>query len=141
MEARFLTTSTGPFPLETFGSLQQFLEDLGAHLVRGRTNSHFDRFEIKPATLAQSSEDHSQQRTSFARDFFLNRFEPFFFSPADCSVRFGRKRQICSFTSSNSWLSRRKRWYSSTSRWALRKAASLEKVSVTVLPSTLRVNR
>jgi len=63
MEASSLTTSTGLFPFKTFGSLQQFLEDLGAHLVRGRTNSHFDRFEIKPATLAQSSEDHSQQRT------------------------------------------------------------------------------
>ncbi len=63
MEASFLTTSTGPFPLETFGSLQQFLEDLSAHVVRGPTNSHFDGFEIKSATLAQSSEDHSQQRT------------------------------------------------------------------------------
>ena len=48
---------------ETFGSLQQFLEDLSAHLVRGPTNSHFDGFEIKSATLAESREDHSQQRT------------------------------------------------------------------------------
>jgi hypothetical protein len=63
METSFLTASTGPFPLETLGSLQQFLEDLGAHLVRRRTNSHFDGFEIKPATLAQSGKDHFQQRT------------------------------------------------------------------------------
>lgn len=63
METSFLTTPTGPFPFETFGSLQQFLEDLGAHVVRGPTNSHFHGFEIKSATLAQSSEDHSQQRT------------------------------------------------------------------------------
>jgi len=63
VEASFLTTSTGPFPLETFGSLQQFLEDFSAHLVRCRTNSHFDRFYIQSATLAQSSEEHLQQRT------------------------------------------------------------------------------
>jgi len=63
VEASFLTTSTGPFPLEPLGSLQQLLEDLGAHLVRCRTNSHFDSFEIKSATLAQSSEDHFQERT------------------------------------------------------------------------------
>jgi hypothetical protein len=44
VETGFLTTSTGPFSLETFRSLQQFLEDLGAHLVRCRANSHFDRF-------------------------------------------------------------------------------------------------
>lgn len=58
METGFLTTSTGPFPRETLGSLQQFLEHRSAHLVRCRTHSHFDGFEIKPTTLAQSSEEH-----------------------------------------------------------------------------------
>jgi hypothetical protein len=65
LKAGFLATPTRPFSLETFRRLQQFLKNLGAHLVRGRTDAHFHRFQIAPATLPPSSKDHLQNRTQF----------------------------------------------------------------------------
>jgi hypothetical protein len=60
VETGCLATPTGSLPLEAFRGPQQFLEDLGAHLVRRRANAHLDRFQIKPITLAQPDEDHFQ---------------------------------------------------------------------------------
>src|SRR5437899_11348545 len=60
VETGCLATLTGSLPLETFRGPQQFLEDLGAHLVRRRANAHLDRFQIEPITLPQPDEDHFQ---------------------------------------------------------------------------------
>jgi hypothetical protein len=60
LEAGFLATSTGPFPLETPSGLQQLLKNLGAHLVCGGTNAHFDCFQVDSATQTPSLEDHLQ---------------------------------------------------------------------------------
>jgi hypothetical protein len=60
LEAGFLATSTGLFPFETPGGLQQLLKNLGPHLVGGGTDAHFDGFQVASATLAPSLEDHLQ---------------------------------------------------------------------------------
>src|ERR1700679_2344074 len=73
--------------------------------------------------------------------------------PIDCNSRFfscsvhpprrstGRRWQIFSLMLTNSSLSFWRRWNSSTSRCALRRAAGVGKDSDTVFPSTLRVSR
>ena len=109
--------------------------------MHGRTHSHFDGFQIEPPCFTATSEDRTHKVLYFTRDFLTDRFGRFF-SWADSGFSStGLNPQICSLTSNNCPPNARKRWYSVTSRWALAKLAGEDKVSVTVLPSTLRVNR
>jgi hypothetical protein len=78
----------------------------GAGAVQGRTDGHFDRFQIDTAALAALGKNSVQQTHYFACDF-----------PMDCNARFfscavqpaasdstGRKRQICSLRAISSIL-------------------------------------
>ena len=58
--------------------------------------------------LAAAVENHTQQLAYFARDLLLDGLRRFF-PCGEMASSTGRARQIFSFTSSNSWLSCRKR--------------------------------
>jgi hypothetical protein len=66
LEVSFLATPTRTFPFETSSRLQQFLKNLGAHLMRCRTNAHFHRFQVEAFALPPSPEDHLQKRAQFS---------------------------------------------------------------------------
>src|SRR6266704_6678299 len=68
---------------------------------------------------------------SLLRERSRDGFQQPFFScgvQAPCSGSAGRRRQIFSLTAIRSALTVWNRWNSSTSRWALRKAAGVEKL-------------
>jgi len=109
--------------------------------MHDRAHRRLDGFQIETARLATVIEDHAQQLIYFARDFLADRFGRCFSWADSGGSSTGRNRQISSLTSSNWPPSSRNRWYSATSLCALANAAGEEKVSVTVLPSTFRVNR
>jgi hypothetical protein len=106
-----------------------------------RANRGFDGLQIDNAGFVATAEDRAQELIYFTRDFLVDRRGRFFsWADRDFSST-GRIPQICSLTSNSCPPNSRKRWYSATSRWALAKLAGEDKVSVTVLPSTLRVKR
>jgi hypothetical protein len=80
-------------------------------------------------------QDTNQELVYLPRHFLMDRSSRFFSSAvhASASSSTGRRRQIFSFTAVNSALSFRERRNSSTSRYALRKAAGLLKLSATCL--------
>jgi hypothetical protein len=122
------------------GKLQQLREGCCSGLMHGGTDRRFDGFRVEAADFAAPGEHSLQQLFYFVRDFLVDRCGRFF-SSGDTESSTGRARQIFSLISNNSWLSCRKRWKASTSRWALRSSAAEEKLSLTVFPSTLRVKR
>jgi hypothetical protein len=98
----------GALLLGRFGEPQQLAEGGGTGLVQGGTQSHFHRFQIRPASLLALGEDACQQRGYFARDLALDRLGRFFSSGVSVSSS-GRALQIFSLTSSRSRLSSRNR--------------------------------
>jgi hypothetical protein len=101
--------------------------------MHGATHGHLHSLQIHLAGFAPSGEDHLQQPGYFVLDFLLDCFRRFFSSGVKVSST-GRRRQICSFTSTSS---RPYFWYfrnSAISCSALRTAAGVGKASVTVLP-------
>jgi hypothetical protein len=109
--------------------------------MQRRADRHLDGLEIELVRFPSGGEDNPEQLVYLTGDFLLDRFDGFF-SWADGGISStGRSWQICSLTSNNCSPSSRKRWHSATSRCALARLAGEDKVSVTVLPCTLRVRR
>ena len=105
-------------------------------MVHGVPHQYLDRLQIQPACLMPTTEYHLNYTIYFLNDFLLDGFRRFF----SCGVSdssMGRAWQIASFTATkdrlNSWYFRK----AATSVSALRCAAGLGKLSVTVLPFTL----
>jgi hypothetical protein len=73
-----------------------------------RAHGHLYGLQIQTPGFAAAVEKDAQQLVYFAPDFRLDRFCRFF-SWGESVSSTGRARQILSFTSSNSWLSWRKR--------------------------------
>ena len=88
-----------------YRELQQLAERRGPGVMHGRTHRHLGGLQIEAAGLAAALEDHTQQLVYFTRDLLADRFGRFFYSGVRVSAT-GRKRQICSLTSTNSWLIR-----------------------------------
>jgi hypothetical protein len=107
---RLMATTAGNVAL--FGGrgreLQQLAQGGGASAMHGRAHRRFQRFQIHTPRLVAALEHYTQQLLYFARDFLVDGFGRFF-SSGDRVASTGRARQIFSFTSSNSWLSCRKR--------------------------------
>src|SRR5208283_2129233 len=128
------STRDGPLLGGRGRELQEFGQGGGSGPMQGRAHRHLDRFQIETARRAASAEDDAQQLVYFAPDFLADRFRRFFSSGVISSSGTGRKRHICSLTTTSSRQSSWKRWNWATSRCALRSAAAVGKVSVTVLP-------
>src|SRR6516165_1978574 len=104
--------------------------------MHSRAHGHLGRFQIEAACFAPLLENDTQELVYFLRDFPADLFGRFFSSGVRVSST-GRKRQICSLTSTSSWPSCWKRRNSAISCSALRTAAGVGKASVTVVPCTL----
>jgi hypothetical protein len=78
----------------------------GTGAVQGRTDGHFDRFQIDTPALAALGKNSVQQTHYFACDFLMDCTTRFF----SCAVQpvasdsTGRKRQICSLRAISSAL-------------------------------------
>src|SRR5713101_774853 len=103
--------------------------------MHGSAQRHLDGFQVQTARLVPFGEDPLQEGVYFSGDLLMDRSSRFFC----CGVQplgsgsTGRRRQIFSLTPRRSARRVWNRWNSVTSRWALRKAAGVEKLSVTVL--------
>src|SRR5712691_13154324 len=111
--------------------------------MHGRTHPHFDRFQVELPGLAPAAEQDLEPLVYFAGDLLIDRSSRFFSSGVQRSLSDarGRCRQIFSLTASSSVFSVWKRWYSSISDCALRRAAGVGNDSAMVFPSTVRVSR
>jgi len=103
-------------------------------LVRCRTNSHFDSFEIKSATLAQSSEDHFQEELS-SREISSWIASAVFFSlqPTASAESAASGRSVLQLPATPGSVAENVVFLHLA--LGFMKAASVEKVSVIVLPS------
>src|SRR5689334_17168306 len=99
-------------------------------------HQHLDGFQFDASGLVPGGKDNLEKPIYFLSDFALDDFRRFFSCGVSVSST-GRAWQICSFTSTkdrlNSWYWRNV----AISTSALRCAAGLAKLSVTVLPSDL----
>src|SRR5207253_3964928 len=137
------TAGAGEMSLRRRFLSQQLGQTGRPSLMHGDSNGRLHGLQIQTTGPASLGEDPLQEGVYFASDLAMD-FSSRFFScgvQAPCSGSAGRRRQIFSLTAIRSALTVWNRWNSSTSRWALRKAAGVEKLSVTVLPSALRVRR
>jgi hypothetical protein len=102
---------------------------------------HLDGLQIELACLTPLGKDEPDNALYLFGDLALDGFRRFFSCALGCRSGAGRKRQICSLTSSRSRTNCWKRWNSATSRRAFSKVAGVENVSEMVLPFRLRVRR
>ena len=102
------TTGDGPLVCRWDWELQQFGQDRCPSMVHGGAHQHLGGLQFQMSRLAAAVENHTQQLAYFARDLSLDGLRRFF-SCGEMASSTGRARQIFSFTSSNSWLSCRKR--------------------------------
>ena len=118
--------------------LQQFIQGCCAGLMQGGAQGHLDRFQIR-SPVFRARRRRGPAAVYFARDFGMDRFRRFFSSGVNVSST-GRSAQIFSLTS-------RPRRVSGIDETRLPPAAPYAappgnwKVSVVVLPATLRVRR
>jgi len=85
---------------------EQMLQSGRAGAVHRGAHQHLYCFQIHFAAVPAAGEDHLKQAAHLPFRFPLNRFGRFFSRGVSVSST-GRKRQICSLTSTSSWLSRR----------------------------------
>ena len=82
--------------------LQQLTERRGSRPMQGGRHGHLDGFQVQAATVTAIVEDHAQKLVYFLRDLLLDRVPRFFSCAVGASSSTGRRRQICSLTSTNS---------------------------------------
>jgi hypothetical protein len=94
--------SHAPLPGRRNREWQPLAERRGSGLMQGRTYHHLDGLQIETTRLAALRDDHTVELVYFSRDLLADRFGRFFSSGVRVSST-GRKRQICSLTSTSSW--------------------------------------
>src|ERR1035438_149555 len=111
--------------------------------MHARAHGGFDRLQIRAPVFMALSKDPAEELVYFPPHLLMDSSSRFFSAsvqpPRACST--GRRAQMLSLRVTSSALSFWKRRNSATSFCALRKAAGLGKLSVTVLPATRRVRR
>jgi len=110
--------------------------------MQARAQGQFPGLQIHVPGLVSLGKDASEQKVYFPCNLLMDRDSLFFLGcPAAPFLLHRAKGANLLVDATNCWPRCCQRWNSATSRWALRRAAGVAKLSFIVFPFTLRLRR